>query len=745
MYTRIFFTLICLFWTGRALTQPQLSKKTRLFLNEWKNRQHQTYRTAVSEDWLVSHGFENKQGIWTTDLLVETTKNGFEFALPSGVNIHTEIGQIYTLSSTVYGLLELTKRKDLRLLELPELMLPTMLETTQKSGAAKVHAGVGLPIPFEGKNTIIGVIDIGFDLTHPNFRTKDGTDLKIVAMWDQNDTIGLPPGGFSYGVFTTGTSALMSKQRDTYATAFSHGSLTSGMAAGSGFGVEGGFYRGIAPEANLILVSSPLRNTKVIDATKFIFDYARERNMPAVVNMSFGGWSTPFDGTTAYDRALSDLCGEGRVIVASMGNEGNNFQHIQKVFSDANDKVKTLFRRMPKRTALGIPPAMDIWGTGGKHVAVSILLVDSLGTEKVRSLAFSSQQTTEDTTYLIHNQDSLVIYRYATQVDTNNGQPNQFFILDPKLKQLLCGFEMQPEQETGKVDVYAPFLQLVNGVPAGNAFAGFEPGDQLSNFRTPGGTSKRVISAGSYVLSSHVFNMAGDTVWGADAFGNRYVKEEFANYSSRGPDANGVVKPDITASGVHVSSSVSSFNWREYDGKDPWIEKEIQFEGKNYRYAPSTGTSMAAPVIAGAVALMFEANPTLTPEQVRIILRLTATRDQYTGDIASIGSNQWGWGKLNVYEAVKAAANWNKQSGKRHLVYPNPALDRLFITSTNNIPANGNFSYRIYDLQGKLQISEESKPLQTVSIVVKDLPPALYLLVVNDSEGRKTYRFSKNP
>jgi hypothetical protein len=100
---------------------------------------------------------------------------------------------------------------------------------------------------------------------------------------------------------------------------------------------------------------------------------------------------------------------------------------------------------------------------------------------------------------------------------------------------------------------------------------------------------------------------------------------------------------------------------------------------------------------------------------------------------------------LNVFEAVKSASTWNRTSAKRHLLYPNPAIDMLHVTKTANIPAEGNFSYRIYDLQGKLLVSTETKALQTVQIPVQNLPPALYLLVVNDNEGRKTYRFSKQP
>lgn len=729
-----------------VFAQPQLSRRTRLLLNEWNQRQVAFARTGQEADWLSRYGFERQQGIWKTDALLEVVKGKTAPQWPEGAEIRTQAGTIYTASLTIQALIQLSTNKQLRLLELAEPMLPTMLETTRQSGAAAAHAGIGLSQAFEGKNTIVGVIDIGFDVTHPNFRTIDGSQVKILALWDQRDTLGAPPQGFDYGVLIEGSAALMAKQRDTYATGWSHGSLTAGMAAGTGYMSENGFYRSIAPEANLVLVSSPLNNSRVIDATRFIFEYAAARNMPAVVNMSFGGWTTPFDGTTAYDRALSDLCGEGRIIVASMGNEGNNFQHIQKVFAHANDGVKTLFQRMPARTNIGIPPSMDIWGTGGKHFDVKILMLDSAGAIKQQSRAFASTDFLEDTTYLVHGPDSLIIYRISTPVDTNNGQPNQFFTIVPRLKSLLCGFEMNPLEGAGKVDVYAPFMQMVDGVPAGNPFPGFSHGDQLSNFRTPGGTSQRVIGAGSFAVTTHVMNILGDTAWAQDAFGNRYTSGQFAGYSSRGPNAAGVTRPDVVASGVYVSSSVSSFNWREYDGKDPWIEKELLFEGKRYRYAPSTGTSMAAPVISGAVALMLEANPNLTPEAVKTILRISATRDDFTGDLAANPSPLWGWGKLNVIEAIKMASNWQTTSANRHLIYPNPAEDKLHVSYPEpDVEASGKNSYRLYDLQGKLLLNIERSPAMTIDLAVENLKPGIYLLEINDRFGRKTYRFSKRP
>jgi len=65
-------------------------------------------------------------------------------------------------------------------------------------------------------------------------------------------------------------------------------------------------------------------------------------------------------------------------------------------------------------------------------------------------------------------------------------------------------------------------------------------------------------------------------------------------------------------------------------------------------YTTMSGTSMAAPHVAGVIALMLDANPELTPLQVKEILQLTATPMSY-------GEWEAGAGYVNAYEAVKEA------------------------------------------------------------------------------------------
>jgi len=113
------------------------------------------------------------------------------------------------------------------------------------------------------------------------------------------------------------------------------------------------------------------------------------------------------------------------------------------------------------------------------------------------------------------------------------------------------------------------------------------------------------------------------------------VSGSIAGFSSRGAGQDGMVKPNISAPGVNVRSSVPG------DG-----------------YAAFNGTSMAAPHLAGAVALLWSAAPALIGdiEGTQALLNETAvdTNDTTCGGTAE-NNNVWGEGKLDAAALIDAA------------------------------------------------------------------------------------------
>lgn len=108
--------------------------------------------------------------------------------------------------------------------------------------------------------------------------------------------------------------------------------------------------------------------------------------------------------------------------------------------------------------------------------------------------------------------------------------------------------------------------------------------------------------------------------------------DRLAKFSLRGPSKHtNKFKPEISAPGVNILSA-------DYKGG----------------YVLKTGTSMAAPHVTGAVALILEANKNLSVDKVEDILKSTATplTDDHYINSPNMG---YGYGKLNVYKAVEAA------------------------------------------------------------------------------------------
>jgi len=107
---------------------------------------------------------------------------------------------------------------------------------------------------------------------------------------------------------------------------------------------------------------------------------------------------------------------------------------------------------------------------------------------------------------------------------------------------------------------------------------------------------------------------------------------QLASFSSRGPTADNRMKPDIAAPGVNIMAAK---------------------KGTTNQYVSMNGTSMATPFTAGTCALILDANPALTPAQVRSTLTGTAI------DWAPAGQDvDYGFGRLDVYAAVKSAGGY---------------------------------------------------------------------------------------
>ncbi len=118
------------------------------------------------------------------------------------------------------------------------------------------------------------------------------------------------------------------------------------------------------------------------------------------------------------------------------------------------------------------------------------------------------------------------------------------------------------------------------------------------------------------------------------------VKDDvLADFSSRGPTVDNHNKPDVTAPGVDIISLRSPGSRVDKDNKDFRVGKS---------YFKLSGTSMATPVCAGVAAVVVQANPALTPEQVKKVLVTSCNK-------RNKGPNAGGAGEINARAAVEMA------------------------------------------------------------------------------------------
>lgn len=198
------------------------------------------------------------------------------------------------------------------------------------------------------------------------------------------------------------------------------------------------------------------------------------------------------------------------------------------------------------------------------------------------------------------------------------------------------------------------------------------------------------------------------------AVGGIQQDSSLVSFSSRGPTADGRIKPDVVALGSNVAVA-----W----GED--------------RYVASGGTSFASPLVAAVVAQMLQANPSLTPMDVRSLLRQTASR-------ANEPDNEYGWGVVNADAAIRAAVHQAREAPPAQLVArppaPNPA--RTEATFPVDVPDGlASLDVSLYDVLGR-RVRHQTTRVQPgpnrVTVRVADLPPGVYLYRLKGAERLAT-------
>lgn len=640
-----------------------------------------------------------------------------------GIIVGTKAGNIVTLRVPLNKLYMLESNPYIIQYSISQKVFPTMNRTRFDTRTDSVHAGAGLPRGFTGKDVLIGITDWGFDYKHPNYNNNGTDNRRLLRAWDQFRLKGPAPEGYDYGTEIVGRHDLLEAGGDTsglygYAT---HGTHVAGICAGRG--IEGK-YKGQAPDANLIFASFYLDLASWIDAVGWMKNVAKEEGKRLVVNNSWGMYTLgPIDGTSLASQAINNLSDSGIVFVVSGGNCGDDKFHTSRTFeSGRQDTLRTIATYYGSP---GIGEAIALWGEPGKHFDMSFAMV-----KNGDSVCMPWVSTSDNNTYPQMNFIDGVYYLDSTMVAPNgdrlhfelivensnifNGRPHMVLNVDK-----VEGYNIHLAFTAAEGTVHAWNLCILeNG--AGNMGAEFKKGS-LPNY-TDGdnsyGVGEPACSESCIAVAAH--NADGTNMDGSINYGN------LTSFSSRGPLIDGRRKPEISAPGSLVVSSISSMTTEAYNAV-----MTFSHGGTNYIWSRMSGTSMSCPAVTGIVALLLEANKDLTPAQVKEILCQTSRNDLRTGPLHERDSmsDGWGWGKVDALNAVNealarvdinnASQEWFEKSLQ---VWPNPASDIIKVMTGRHTPEVVN----IYSINGILMMSKNVVMEDTFDI--SELPHGIYIL-----------------
>ncbi|MGG0175593.1 S8 family serine peptidase [Gottfriedia acidiceleris] len=483
----------------------------------------------------------------------------------------------------------------------------TKMETEVFPGVSKLHAE-----GFTGKGIKVGVIDTGIDYNHPDltdaykgYRAQTGVDPKSidpssVKGWDFVDNDADPmettyddwkKSGYAEKDPLTGT---------TYYT--EHGTHVSGIIAGRGKNNTDYAVTGVAPDADLYVYR--VLGTYGSGTTEAVLggiDKSVADGMD-VINLSLGASTN--DPENLESLAVNNAVLSGVTAVVSAGNSGNGMYTLGApgaaalaITVGAND-TKTVID-----TSKG-----TMHGTS--EVAADLKLLGKGFGDKIENLKGQ-------------NLPIVLVPNVGADTDYNNINVNGKIALVKRGTTALID-KITIAKKHGAVAVI-----MVDNVPG----EGFIPSYLGASYGLIPAFSMSFEQGNDLIAklgTSSTFSF--DEVGQVTDAGNK-----LASFSSRGPARITYdIKPEVTAPGVAVFSTVPSY-----------VHGADQIGKYEYAYENLSGTSMASPNVAGVAALLKQANPNITPSEIKETLMNTA--DPLNGDYSVF---ETGAGQVDPYEAI---------------------------------------------------------------------------------------------
>lgn len=622
----IIIVILCIVQTIAVDAQSVLSARTRLDLARL------THRLASPQHHAI-------------DAFVELSPDCDVQQLQAlGIQVQSQFGSIATVRLPLNALPGLEQVHGLKRVSLAQPMTLCNDSARYLSRVDDLHLTTPSSQPYTGKGVIVGVIDVGIDFHHINLCDSNGVS-RVACAYLPTDTTGIAPviNGLTLPGSAYETPEAIAQLTTDCATN-SHGSHTTGTAAGS---YRGNAFYGVAPDATLVICGMPnnaLTDVNIANSLNYIFHYADSVGLPAVVNMSISSQEGAHDGTSQLCQVMETLSGPGRVCVLAAGNDGDKAVHVHSPLLTATDTATVVLANSKQQPS--VSGYVSMWSNNDTPHALRLALVNKT-TGQVEAFTPYYQQADEvpDSVFHVNLSDAFGSDYAEDCVDFAFEQAHKYHSILAFSTTHLSGNRFLAVQ-------FAPQGECeLMGWSQSLRFADFKPGDPLwlagnsemsiSDLATGNAT----ISVGAYCSRAKAPVMSGSN----NSLTDGAVRLDIASYSSYGPDVNGVMRPDVVAPGKSLVSSYNRYNPSDCDNPR-WVNSYVTIDGERYTYGANTGTSMAAPVVTGAVALWLQANPLLTPDMVRDVLQQTSYRDRF---VSQGDSRRWGYGKLDVTAGLR--------------------------------------------------------------------------------------------
>ena len=523
-----------------------------------------------------------------------------------------------------------------------------------------VHNGLApLPKAYRGSGILMGIIDSGLELDHGDFRTSNNK-TRVIELWDQRM-------GFnaqrtpSYGYGQIWDSADINAgicPHDDYGS-FGHGTNVAGIATGNGLdpgnGQSNDDFKGIAPEADIVIVATNFGalnwTVTVAEAIDYIFHVADSLDMPCVINASIGTYLGSHDGKDVAAQMIDSILAakSGRVLVCAAGNSGS--QDPYHLGYDVTSDTNWTWFQDNSQAFFGTDTILfEIWADTQDFNNVHF----AIGLDNVSSGYVYQGETGWDD---ISNRLGLVV----TENIMNNGTPMgtvstwaeeidgryfmQFFIqgtgsIYNRYRFMTTGsgrFDCWSGGWLGFPTIVSANLPLPVELPD---IVDYKAPDLDQSIVSSWACSPNVITVGNYINRTSYEDVDGNTrTYPSLIAGN------IADDSSFGPTRLGVLKPDMASPGGVTLSATESAQLATLLSI-PSLRENVASDGV---HNVNGGTSMASPAVAGVAALFLEKCPKANHLDVKAAITSSAKVDVFTG---TTPNTRWGHGKTDGFAAL---------------------------------------------------------------------------------------------